>query len=224
MFQGLSLDNRYDEEDWDGSYEIIILGSVIPKWFRHQSIWTEANTKEPSSLLCDEWMGIAICVVFCSLPRHQISHASPLSYKLIANGKKVSTTLGIKKKSSNTSIIPYEDFGVLHHNFVNSAVAVERNNAKRTHDNYDGAGPSGEGSFNDLPNPKRIERVTEIMTHGDSDCKEYIECGEELSEWQESSESKLEGLLDLFMRRNCHMAKRQEGKCSPLYASHFHSP
>jgi len=98
MFQGLSLDNRYDEEDWDGSYEIIILGSVIPKWFRHPSIWTEANTKEPSSLLCDEWMGIAICVVFCSLPRHQISHASPLSYKLIANGKKVSTTLGIKKK------------------------------------------------------------------------------------------------------------------------------
>ena len=64
MFQGLSLDNRYDLPDLNWKYEIIIPGSVIPKWFSHQSIGAEVTITLPSSHLCDEWMGIAVCVVF----------------------------------------------------------------------------------------------------------------------------------------------------------------
>lgn len=62
-------------------------------------------------------------------------------------------------QSSNIDIIPYEDLGVLHHNFDNSAVVGEGNIAKLTRDDFDGVGPSGEGSSNDMPNPKRIERL-----------------------------------------------------------------
>ena len=36
-------------------------------------------------------------------------------------------------------------------------------------DNYDGAGPCGDGSFNDVP-------------QGNSDCDEYFKCSEEISD------------------------------------------
>ena len=93
-----------------------------------------------------------------------------------------------------SNIIPYEDLGVFHRNFDNSTVVGEGNIAKRTRDDFDGAGPSGEGSSNDVPYPKRIERLPEFKTRGNSNCEEsseYKECGEEFSDWQESSESKL---------------------------------
>ena len=184
----------------------------------------EVNIKETSSHLCtNEWMGIAICTVFCS---HQINDYCSLRCMLIVNGEemfdmkksivKVSLSdniwllyllrqylkedikllneceanefsqIGIKidsgaevkkcgfrmvykkdiedlnqtmAQSSNINIIPYEDLGVLHLNFDNLAVVGEGNIAKRTRDDFDGAGPSGEGSSNDMPNPKRIERL-----------------------------------------------------------------
>ena len=206
------------------------------------------NIKEPSSHFFDELMGIAICVVFCSLPHHQIDNGCSLACQLTVNGKELFTVgaartvglsdhswllyllpsyyeediilrkecevnefsqiglkieihgsnvevkkCGLRKvykkdievlnhimaQSSNTNIIPYEDLGVHNHNFDNSAVVVEGNKVKRTRYNYDGAEPSGEGSSNDVPHPKRIERLTEFMAHGDSDCEEYFECGEE---------------------------------------------
>ncbi|XP_030933173.1 inactive disease resistance protein RPS4-like [Quercus lobata] len=71
-------------------YNIVIPGSEIPEWFRHQSIGDEVSIQEPYSLLCNEWMGIAICVVFCSLPRHQIHEHCYLACYLIANGKEMS--------------------------------------------------------------------------------------------------------------------------------------
>jgi hypothetical protein len=64
QLQGLSLqypDNRYD---------LVIPGSEIPEWFTHQSMGDEANIKEPSNL-CNEWMGIALCIVFCAHPNPQ---------------------------------------------------------------------------------------------------------------------------------------------------------
>ena len=62
-------------------------------------------------------------------------------------------------QSSNTSIIPYEDLDV--------------KKAKKICDDYDWAGPSGEGSPNDVP-------------HGNSNSEEYFEWGEEISDQQES--------------------------------------
>ena len=53
--------------------------------------------------------------------------------------------------------------------------AAEGYEAKRTREDYHGA-----GSSNDKPHPKRIARLLEIMAHGNSDC-------------EESSESDLEG-------------------------------
>ena len=201
----------------------------------------EVNIKEPSSLLfTNEWMGIAVCVVYCSLQHKQMHHF--LEWKLIVNGNKLNSiptflhksdlsdniwllyflkqyykeedikllkeceanefsqigikiesnnlNLEVKKcgfrmvykkdiedlnqtmaQSSNIDIIPYEDLGVLHLNFDNLAVVGEGNIAKRTRDDYDGAGPSGEGSSNDMPNPKRIERFSE----GNSDRAESSE-------------------------------------------------
>ena len=206
---------------------MIIPGSVIPKWFRYQSMGAEVNIKEHFSRLCtNEWMGIAVCVVFCSVPHHQINSSCSLYHHLIVNGNKLNATASISQEvgsldhiwllyilnqyykesevikllkeceanefshigieigtnqhtkvkkcgfrlvykkdiedlnqtmsqSSNTSIIPYEDLGVLHHISDNSMVVRDGNIAKRTCDDYDGAGPSGEGSSDDIPNPKK---------------------------------------------------------------------
>ena len=76
---------------------MVIPGSVIPKWFIHQSIGVEVNIKEPSSHLCDEWMGIAVCVVFSS-----VFISSP-TFRLIANGKEMSTRIGIPSSTVGLS-------------------------------------------------------------------------------------------------------------------------
>uniref|UniRef100_A0A2N9GNB1 TIR domain-containing protein n=1 Tax=Fagus sylvatica TaxID=28930 RepID=A0A2N9GNB1_FAGSY len=108
----------------------------------------------------------------------------------------------------NNNITPYEGMDVPHHNFDNSTVVVETNKAKRSRDE---AGPSGQGSSNDVPHPKRIERLTEFMAQGNSDgeeSSEFKECREELSDWQESSESDLEGgLID-----RCQDAIERDGE------------
>uniref|UniRef100_A0A2N9GRV5 C-JID domain-containing protein n=1 Tax=Fagus sylvatica TaxID=28930 RepID=A0A2N9GRV5_FAGSY len=62
----------------------------------------------------------------------------------------------ITAQCRNNNITPYEGIDVLHHNFDNSAVVEKGKKIKRSHDDYDGARPSGEGSSNDIPNPKRI--------------------------------------------------------------------
>ena len=57
------------------------------EWFSHQCIGDEVNIMEPFSHLCNDWIGIAVCVVFCSLPRHQIQSDYPVSCRLTVNGK-----------------------------------------------------------------------------------------------------------------------------------------
>ena len=161
----------------------------------------EVNVKEPSSHLCtNDWMGIAVCVVFCHCSHNQINFPRSLSCDLIVNGNKLNdsqkivigqnvgssnhiwllyllkhyfkdmkllkeceanefTQIGIKidsddytevkkcgfrtvykkdredlnqtmAQNGNINIIPYEDLGVLHHNFDNSVVVGEGNIAK----------------------------------------------------------------------------------------------
>jgi hypothetical protein len=73
-------------------YEIVISGSEIPEWFSHQSLGVEVNIKEPYSHLCNELIGIAVCVVFCSQEQEQEYnpfYARGIGCFLIANGKKV---------------------------------------------------------------------------------------------------------------------------------------
>jgi hypothetical protein len=73
-----------------------------------------------------------------------------------------------------------------HHNFENSTVLTEDKKVKRRHDEYDGARPSGEGSSNDVPHPKRIERPTEFGNSDSEESSEYKDCDEKLSETKES--------------------------------------
>ena len=79
--------------------------------------------------------------------------------------------------SSNVSITPKED------DFDDS---IKDTKIKRNYDEYDGPGPSGEGSSSDIPQPKRtqhpniIERlmprlgnwIGNLSTQHDSDCEE----------------------------------------------------
>uniref|UniRef100_A0A2N9GFS7 C-JID domain-containing protein n=1 Tax=Fagus sylvatica TaxID=28930 RepID=A0A2N9GFS7_FAGSY len=65
-----------------------------------------------------------------------------------------------------------------------STLVKEDNKVKRKRDEYDGAGPSGEGSSNDVPHPKRIERPTEFGNSDSEESSEYKDCDEELSDVQ----------------------------------------
>ena len=63
----------------------------------------------------------------------------------------------VAHSSSNTCITPYEGMDVCH-DFDNSVKAIK---IKGSHDEYDGAGPSGEGRLGssfDVPHSKKIER------------------------------------------------------------------
>ena len=226
IFQGLHSCYEYDY-----AYDLIFPGNRIPRWFNHQTKGTEINLKVPSHLR-DEWMGIAICVVFCSTPPYEtnpIDHCT-VFFLLKTNREKVYGTvirprhiykiehimlcyllpelygeeaieslwqcdvngfshIGIQITTHNTgfevrsfgfrmvykkdmedlnqtmaqctnnSITPYQGLDVLHHNFDNSIIVEEGNKVKRSRDENDGAGPSGQGSSIDVPHPKRIERV-----------------------------------------------------------------
>jgi hypothetical protein len=65
-----------------------------------------------------------------------------------------------------------------------STLVTEGNKVKRRRDEYDGAGPSGEGSSNDVPHPKRIERPTGFDNSNSEESSKYKDCDEELSDVQ----------------------------------------
>ena len=69
--------------------------SEIPEWFSHQCMGKEVNIMEHFSHLCNEWIGIATCVVFCSRPDLQTYIGNPTSCNLIVNGKYASFEPGI---------------------------------------------------------------------------------------------------------------------------------
>ena len=69
----------------------------------HQSIGDEVSIQEPNSLLCNEWIRIAVCVVFCSHPHHQILKEGSLACWLIVNGKQMLDAPG------TLNIVPLSD-------------------------------------------------------------------------------------------------------------------
>ena len=91
MFQGLSP--KYQ----DNIYEIIFPGSEIPEWFSHQCMGDEVNIMEPFFHLCNEWIGIVVCIVFCSHPHLQNPSEGPPSGNLIINGENRPVGLFINK-------------------------------------------------------------------------------------------------------------------------------
>ncbi|KAL0009374.1 hypothetical protein SO802_010876 [Lithocarpus litseifolius] len=84
-------------------YEIVFTGSEIPKWFKHQSIGDEVSIQEPYSLLCNEWVGIAVCVAFSSHSNHQILEHCSLACWLTVNGKQINVAPAI------SDIVPLSD-------------------------------------------------------------------------------------------------------------------
>ncbi|XP_075650739.1 TMV resistance protein N-like [Castanea sativa] len=75
-------------------YDVVFPGSEIPEWFSHQCMGNDVNIMEPFSHLCNDWIGIAVCIVVFPLPHHQIRNER-VFYKLSANGKDMPFGLGI---------------------------------------------------------------------------------------------------------------------------------
>nr|POF20949.1 hypothetical protein CFP56_57986 [Quercus suber] len=179
-------------------YEMVIPGSEIPKWFCHQTngeyIYPPIGTRVAKvssdhlwflylfpeffgeedliKLLwgCDENGFIKIGIDIRARDFEVKKWGLRMVYK-----KDIEDHNQTMAQSSNNNIIPYKGLDVFRHNFVNLAVVAKGSKAKRSRDDYDGTTPSGEGSSDDIPHPKRIERVPEFMALGNSDCEESSE-------------------------------------------------
>jgi hypothetical protein len=81
-------------------------------------------------------------------------------------GAPLSSSKGVKKCGVRLLYKKDIEDPILTDSDSDSTLVTEGNKVKRRRDEYDGAGPSGEGSSNDVPHPKRIERPTEF---GNSD-------------------------------------------------------
>ena len=74
MFQELC----YQESTKKVRFDVVIPGSEVPNWFRHQSVGASINLELPS-YLCKPFRGIALCAVFGP---HQHRPPNHLSYDL----------------------------------------------------------------------------------------------------------------------------------------------
>ncbi|KAL4596740.1 hypothetical protein ACB092_12G184600 [Castanea dentata] len=69
-----------------GRYDVVFPGTEISEWFSHQCMGDKVNIMEPFSHLCNDWIGIAVCVVFGPHSHHQIQN-NPVICTLSINGK-----------------------------------------------------------------------------------------------------------------------------------------
>uniref|UniRef100_A0A2N9GPK6 Disease resistance protein Roq1-like winged-helix domain-containing protein n=1 Tax=Fagus sylvatica TaxID=28930 RepID=A0A2N9GPK6_FAGSY len=178
---------------------VILPGSEIPEWFSHQingkeivigsrvDITTIASdhillSYSSTTDLEDEYAKSLVeydANGFCQIGiRFQIS-------KHDTRGKRLRLPKGVKKcglrllyKKDIEDPIPTTA------QCSNNTITQFDCKVKRRRDEYDGAGPSGEGSSNDIPHPKRIERPTEFGNSDSEESSEYKDCDEELSDVQ----------------------------------------
>ena len=54
---------RYRESTKKARFDVVIPGSEVPNWFRHQSVGASINLEVPSNLF-KQFRGIALCAVF----------------------------------------------------------------------------------------------------------------------------------------------------------------
>ena len=84
MFQEL----HYQESTKKGRFDVVIPGSEVPNWFRHQSMGASINLEVPSNLF-KQFRGIVVCAVFGPHQHHPHNphHDMVLACYFIANGK-----------------------------------------------------------------------------------------------------------------------------------------
>ena len=83
MFQESNITRRFD---------VVIPGSEVPNWFRHQSVGASINLEMPSNLF-KQFRGIALCAVFRP---HQHRPPSHHSYKLLCQFKANGYKFGVR--------------------------------------------------------------------------------------------------------------------------------
>uniref|UniRef100_A0A2N9ICL5 NB-ARC domain-containing protein n=1 Tax=Fagus sylvatica TaxID=28930 RepID=A0A2N9ICL5_FAGSY len=150
--------------------EIVIPGSEIPEWFSHQNLEDEFS----KSLVEYDANG------FCQIGiRFEIDDWFK-EHRNAERGEEMRTEV----KKCGFRLLYKEDIEDPIPIDSDSTLVTEGNKVKRRRDEYDGAGPSGEGSSNDVPHPKRIERPTEFGNSDSEESSEYKDCDEELSDVQ----------------------------------------
>nr|POF00530.1 hypothetical protein CFP56_40360 [Quercus suber] len=211
--QGVSFDDRYDTLHYEKRYDIIIPGMdgdcclrcygdfvflsdhiwllyMLPQYVARSPAWeSDVNGLWECDANGFSQIGIRI-------ETHGLK-VKKCGFRMVYK-KDIEDLNQTMAQTSDNNIIPHEGLDVLHHNFDNLAVVVEGNKAKKTHDEYDRAGPSGEGSSKNIPSLKLIERLPEFMDLGNSDCEEpseYMEC-ETVKSLGEKKTSAIEGVAN----------------------------
>uniref|UniRef100_A0A2N9HIH6 TIR domain-containing protein n=1 Tax=Fagus sylvatica TaxID=28930 RepID=A0A2N9HIH6_FAGSY len=173
LSQLLQIDGKYSGTKMYNtrqSYMMIMPGSEIPKWFSNERFSYESrgctvNIQMPSyyRYRYDGW-SIAICVLFAyqafrselsnnGLNQLQIEVSNLLNPQQSLEVEKIRVCLTHEQDIEDGTVQQQQH----HHDPDDSAAEGTRN--KRSHDEDDGAGPSGEGYSNEEPQPKRIQRL-----------------------------------------------------------------
>ncbi|KAM4075822.1 hypothetical protein ACJW30_12G017900 [Castanea mollissima] len=166
------------------AFNVVFPGSEIPKWFEHQSVGhvvnapvthpnKNVNIQVPSrSSICARldgsksrhlWMSYIPSQMFNENERVVLSQIDENGFIQMEVRFQWDFNPGIEFKKCGFRLLYEQDIEDIRemisahdcHDFDNSTEGIKM---KRSRDEYEGAGASGEGSSNDVPHSKRIER------------------------------------------------------------------